>query len=170
MRTISQLLLNFLSNAAWQLALIAGVASICAWLLREQSSRRRYRLWVAALILSVSLPLRSDLQLLKREAPTSVPSALTRVSTTTPALTTSAKLETGETATIPQSGAVSARQVSLRAAAVLLLLYLALLGYRGMKLARAWRRTQIIRNSSHPLELSDDLRSIVNRCETAIPV
>src|SRR5215813_5417815 len=169
MRTISQLLLTFLSNAAWQLALIAGVASICAWMLREQSSRQRYRLWVAALILSVGLPLLSDLHLLKGEAATAVP-ALTGVSATALPLTTSDSIETGKAATVPQSGAVSTRQVSLRVAAGLLLLYVALLGYRSLKLARAWRRTQIIRKSSHALELSDDLRAIINRCEMAIPV
>ena len=56
MRIISQILLNFLINASWQLALIAAVASVCAWLLRTTVPRHRHLLWVAALVMSVGLP------------------------------------------------------------------------------------------------------------------
>ena len=34
MKTISQLLLTFLLNAGWQVALITTAAALCAWLLR----------------------------------------------------------------------------------------------------------------------------------------
>ena len=35
MKTSSQLLLTFLLNAVWQVALIAALASLVAWLLRK---------------------------------------------------------------------------------------------------------------------------------------
>src|ERR1044072_1754889 len=55
MRTVSQLLLTFLLNAVWQVALIGALASFGAWLLR-QSARYQHWLWVAALCLSLVVP------------------------------------------------------------------------------------------------------------------
>ena len=56
MRTSSQLLLTFLVNAVWQIALIAALASFGAWLLRQSATHRQHWLWVAALCLSVAIP------------------------------------------------------------------------------------------------------------------
>src|SRR5690349_6541108 len=56
MRTSSELLLTFLLNAVWQIALIAALASFGAWLLRDAAMRYRHRLWVAALSLSLLVP------------------------------------------------------------------------------------------------------------------
>ena len=55
MRISSQLLLTFLLNAVWQIALIAALASFGAWLLRH-STRYQHWLWVAALCLSLLVP------------------------------------------------------------------------------------------------------------------
>src|SRR5262249_41012861 len=56
MRTISQLLLTFLLNACWQIALITTVAALCARLLRGASARYQNLLWVTALAFSFGLP------------------------------------------------------------------------------------------------------------------
>ena len=56
MRTSSQLLLNFLLNAAWQIALIAALASAGAWLLRSSAARYRHWLWVGAFCLAFLVP------------------------------------------------------------------------------------------------------------------
>src|SRR5215510_650259 len=56
MRISSQLLLNFLLNAAWQIALIAALASLGAWLLRASAARYRHWLWVGAFCLALLLP------------------------------------------------------------------------------------------------------------------
>ena len=56
MRTSSELLLTFLLNAVWQIALIAALASFGAWLLRHSATRYQHRLWVAALSLSLLVP------------------------------------------------------------------------------------------------------------------
>lgn len=53
MKTSSQLLLTFLFNAVWQIALIAALASFGAWLLRRSAMRFQHWLWVAALCLSL---------------------------------------------------------------------------------------------------------------------
>src|SRR6185295_1344019 len=56
MRTSSELLLTFLLNAVWQIALIAALASFGAWLLRQSATRYQHWLWVAALCLSLLVP------------------------------------------------------------------------------------------------------------------
>src|SRR6185295_17499750 len=56
MRTSSELLLTFLLNAVWQIALLALLASFGAWLLRQSAARFQHWLWVAALCLSLVVP------------------------------------------------------------------------------------------------------------------
>ena len=56
MRSVSQLLLTFLLNACWQIALVTVSAVLCAWLLRATSARHKHWLWVAALAIALCLP------------------------------------------------------------------------------------------------------------------
>ena len=53
---ISELVLNFLLNAAWQIVAVALIAWISGSLLRNAAARYRHALWVAALFVSVALP------------------------------------------------------------------------------------------------------------------
>src|SRR5215510_12359974 len=52
----SQLLLTFLLNACWQIALIALLASFASWLLRNSGARYQHWLWVSALCLAFLVP------------------------------------------------------------------------------------------------------------------
>src|SRR5437868_11437213 len=63
MERISQLLLTFLLNACWQVALITAVGALSAWLLRDWPARYRHWLWVVTLIGCFCLPALSSLQL-----------------------------------------------------------------------------------------------------------
>src|ERR1044071_2776723 len=56
MRISSQLLLTFLLNAVWQVALIAGLATFGSWLLRNSVARYRHWLWASALCLPFFVP------------------------------------------------------------------------------------------------------------------
>src|SRR5690349_23734723 len=56
MRISSQLLLTFLLNACWQVALIAGLALSGSWLLRNSVARYRHWLWSSALCLAFFVP------------------------------------------------------------------------------------------------------------------
>jgi hypothetical protein len=57
MTRISELAIHFLVNAAWQIAAVVIVASLCARLLRNVAGRYRHAVWSASLVLSVTLPL-----------------------------------------------------------------------------------------------------------------
>src|SRR5678816_890183 len=56
MRLSSQLLLTFLFNAFWQIALITSVASLGSWLLRNSFARYRHWVWATALCLAFLVP------------------------------------------------------------------------------------------------------------------
>ena len=47
MTVLAQALLTFFLNACWQVALVAGFAMLCDWLLRGMAARARHVLWVS---------------------------------------------------------------------------------------------------------------------------
>ncbi len=61
MERASQIVVTFLANALWQITLLVLAMSWCERLARRRplSAKSRHLLWVAALILSVALPLLS---------------------------------------------------------------------------------------------------------------
>jgi hypothetical protein len=65
MRVGAQLLLTFLLNASWQVAMVAAFAAVCDWLLRGTAPRYRHGLWIAALVLALALPLLSSASVIK---------------------------------------------------------------------------------------------------------
>ena len=64
MRISSQLLLTFLLNSLWQIALIAALAAFGSWLLRNSVARYRHWLWVSALCLAFLVPAITSLRTL----------------------------------------------------------------------------------------------------------
>ena len=156
----NQLLLNFLLNAAWQIALVAALASIGAWLLRTSAARYRHWLWVGALFLALIVP-----------AATAVRSSLHM----RPAHTIAQPVfisETMEPFTLndraPASKAFSFTSFTLNRSLGLALLglYGLFLLYRGFKLFQAWRTTRIIKRNAVDLDPDDDIASIINKCES----
>jgi TonB family protein len=164
MKTISELLLTFLLNAFWQIALIAAVAAFGDWLLRRTLVRYRHFLWVAALGLSLVLPLVTSVLSGNSSAPAAVP--LQQIAFAPIAITDVPKL--GERALV--NDAKGFFQINGRVAAGLLALYLMFLGYRGVKLFRAWSRTQTARRSAIPIDSADRIQTIVASCQKAIGV
>ncbi len=59
MKVIAQLVLTFLLNASWQIALLVAFAALCNWLLRGLAARYRHSLWVITLVACLVLPLLS---------------------------------------------------------------------------------------------------------------
>jgi TonB family protein len=164
MRAISELLLTFLLNAFWQIALIAAVVALGDWLLRRTVVRYRHFLWVAALGLSLVLPLFTAVRSGQRSAPVALP----------PQQIAFAPIAITDVPTLAERPVVNTRkgffQISARVAAGLLALYLMFLGYRGVKLFRAWSRTQAARRGAIPIEPADRIQAIVASCQKAIGV
>ena len=154
MRVGAQLLLTFLLNASWQIAMVVAFAAACDWLLRGTSARYRHALWVAALVLALVLPLLSPARiittrLISRPTPAQVSAAPVFVT-----WISSPDLDSLEpTAQRPASSTVAPARgnfltsgitLNQRLAMVLVALYGFLLLYRAGQLVRAWRKTKRI--------------------------
>ncbi len=57
MVTTSEFILNFVLNSCWQIAALASVAALAAWLLRNGPARYRHALWVFTLAACLIVPL-----------------------------------------------------------------------------------------------------------------
>ncbi len=160
MRTSSQLLLTFLLNAFWQVALIAGLAAFGSWLLRNSVARYRHWLWASALCLAFFVPALTAAQTLfdivvQSSTPVILPDQII------PPL-----LETvPDAAPTAIPGTFRLNQTLVFA---LLAVYFAFLLFRLFKLFQAWRTTRSIRHGAVELEPDDRIAEIVGRCETEI--
>lgn len=182
MKVAAQLLLTFLLNASWQIALIVAFAALCDLLLRGTTARYRHGLWVAALGLAFVLPLLGPARLIKAGfsvKPQPVEVVATPVFVTwiySPELDS---LEPPATQTRTASSAVkparrhflaSGIHVNLLVATLLMTLYGLFLLYRVGQLVRAWRRTKTIVQSAYECEYPGQVKTIIRECQAAIGV
>ncbi len=164
MKTINEFLLTFLLNAFWQIALITAAAAFGDWLLRRTVVRYRHVLWVAALGLSLMLPLVTSVKSGRSSGSASLPPQEIALEPIAIADLASANSQTSAAV------AKSNFQINQSVAIGLLALYLMFLGYRGLQLFRAWARTQAARRSAIPIEPADRIQAIVASCQQAIGV
>lgn len=155
MRTVSQLLLTFLLNAVWQVVLIGALASFGAWLLR-QSARYQHWLWVAALCLSLVVPVVTAVRALpgptlsqmsygrELENPVFVSDVPDRVTTA--------------------SLSNSAFHLNASLALVLVSVFAAFVLYRSLWLAQAYFTTRKLRRIAVRLEGDEAVEAILRDC------
>jgi beta-lactamase regulating signal transducer with metallopeptidase domain len=165
MRISSQLLLTFLLNAVWQVALIAALAVFGSWLLRKAIARYQHWLWVGALCLAFLVPFLTSLR-----AVFDNPTASAATAQTPSFPRTSAPFTANERAqTFPARDLAtpsdSTFQLNQTLGLTLLALYCGFLLYRIFKLAQAWHTTRNIRRLAVELEPDDRLIEIIQRCE-----
>ncbi|HYX28251.1 MAG TPA: M56 family metallopeptidase, partial [Pyrinomonadaceae bacterium] len=160
MNTVTEVLLNFLLNAAWQLFAIALFALAADRLLRN-ASRVRHLIWVAALLLSLVLPLLSSTASLTRTNATALPAAVD-VPVTVPANI--------EITTAPDSWSLSTLHLTQRMALMLIAIFLIAVAFRCFRMGRAWINTRRILQSATAVQMRDELLSVVRKCESAFGV
>lgn len=162
MRISSQLLLTFLLNAFWQVALIAGLAALGSWLLRNAGERYRHWLWASALCLAFFVPaLTASQMLLDTVAQSNATVTLTSEST--------APLVDNFTPDV--SAAIPATfRLNKTLGFALLAVYLGFLVYRVFKLLQAWQATRSIRQSAVELEPDEQIAEITRRCEFEVGI
>jgi beta-lactamase regulating signal transducer with metallopeptidase domain len=158
MRTSSQLLLNFLLNAAWQIALITALASLGAWLLRSSAARYRHWIWVGAFCLAFLVPATT---LVRAYFETAAPAISGPVSIGEPfQLRSLDDATTTNTALIP-----SVIQLNADLAFLLLGVYGIFLLYRSFRLVQAWQTTRVIKRNALELDADENIAAIINKCE-----
>lgn len=163
MRTSSQLLLNFLLNAAWQIALIAALASLGAWLLRDSAARYRHWVWVGALWLAFLVPaatsVRTALETPETNAATTIAPVIIEP------FSSRALTGTGET-TSSSFFSLPVFQLNRSIALLLVGLYGLFVLYRIFKLVQAWQTTRSIKQNALEIEPDENISAIINKCET----
>src|SRR5687768_7980547 len=159
MRISSQLLLNFVLNAAWQIALIAALASLGAWLLRSSSARYRHWLWVGAFCLAFLIPAATSM---RGYFETAAPTTIEPVSIGEPFASRPLEESTSTTSALLPS------VIQLNTDLVLLLLgvYGIFVLYRSFKLVQAWQATRTIRRNALELDADENVAAIINKCES----
>lgn len=148
----SDLVMTFLVNSVWQVALVLGAAQFGSLILRKSPARYRHRLWVCALLLSVVLPVMGTISFLP-----SVPHGLTGTVLSPEAFWFRTNAALSEH-TIPFALTLSYWVLSL---------YGTFLAFRLLQFAWACRRTRQLRDSSYSGHFPALVRLIIKRCASA---
>lgn len=157
MRTSSQLLLTFLLNAVWQIALIAALASFGAWLLRHAATRYQHWIWVAALYLSLAIPAATVYRTLPVITSLSGDTR-SELNLTNPVLIPVTLEQT------PATFSNSSLQLNNGVAFGLLAVFAGVVLFRGMRLWQAYRSTREIRRSITDLDTDEAVGAIIREC------
>jgi len=174
---ISELVLNFLFNAAWQIVAVALIAWISGSLLRNAAARYRHALWVAALVASVALPfwsLTASAPKADKEVESSPISALRVSDHSIPVRpATIAPLVSVRKESSPAMGALlTTRRQPLVTPPTLLvalaLTYALFVLYRSSRLWHLWRRTQSLRGTTYQREIPASMKAVAAKCRAAL--
>jgi len=174
----SELAMNFLVNAGWQIVAVALVAWISANLLRNTAARYRHALWVSALVMSVALPVWSlfgsgpETRAQSRSVQFNAV-RLADKSTSTSTGTTPTFVGDGAPESAPANDPLLATRRHPLVTAPSLLVVLALgyaifLLYRGGRLWKLWSRTQSLRASASERELPARMKAAAAECREAL--
>jgi beta-lactamase regulating signal transducer with metallopeptidase domain len=169
METTSRLVLVYLVNSIWQLALLAALASLCALALRNAPARWRHILWAAALVLSFLLPLASALRHGVDAVTPPPPSANLDASV---GLAGDSAAHASRVAGFSlqhylrrRSHPISLNSLAIRSAAALYLLFPI---FAAARFAFLWRKTRAIYFHAGAQPLSTYARKTVEACRDAI--
>ena len=160
MRLSSQLLLTFVLNACWQIALMAAIAALGSWLLRNSFARYRHCVWATALCLAFLVPAFTTWKTLLDSASQTVSAVTIAAESVLPlSQETAPNLSTTATA-LPSSF-----QLNQTLAFALLGIYFGFLLFSIFKLMKAWRTTRIIRRHATEIEPNESVAEVMRRCE-----
>jgi beta-lactamase regulating signal transducer with metallopeptidase domain len=161
MNPISEIIVTYVTNALWMIFVIAGSTSLLSRALRRCPSSYRHALWVAALLLAVSLPFASLRGSRNNDKPRPDPVA---------AASTVQSAEAGLRGT---SSWALWRQMrhggqpvifSPLATGLVALLYSAFIVYRAVRLCCGWRSLRAMLHMSSERQIPPVMRAVVERC------
>ncbi|HJU92374.1 MAG TPA: M56 family metallopeptidase [Pyrinomonadaceae bacterium] len=167
MHAASEFIFNFALNACWQIVAIFAVAALASWLLRNGPARYRHTLWVVSLIACLVVPLLTA----TRFVPEWVSSVQVVAPQTAP-VQTAAEQSLNNDFSVEHLVTRRTRPVSTttRTALFLALAYVLVVVFRGIRLARFWRRKEMLRRSAISAGLPPEIELIAKRCRTIFRV
>lgn len=161
MRLSSPLLLTFLFNAFWQIALLAVLASLGSWLLRNSYARYRHWVWATALCLAFLVPaFTTSRTLIDNITQPNTPITFERQSLALFANEAVPPLPEIETSALP-----STFKINQSLGLTILGIYFAFLLYSTFKLIQAWQTTRTIRRRATEIEPNYNVAEVIRRCE-----
>ncbi|HXT64857.1 MAG TPA: TonB family protein [Pyrinomonadaceae bacterium] len=180
MRSLAQVVLTYLLNATWQVALVTAFAALADWLLRSRAAQYRYVLWVITLLACLTIPMFSVVRALqpfeaRRLNDTrrgSGPVVITRILTPGVEIAHDTNVDAIMAATVAKRPLISGWRINLpgRLAFVLFFVYSAFLLWKFLLLLRAWQRTQSIVRGAVNSPLPVNLQTTIDRCARLIGV
>jgi beta-lactamase regulating signal transducer with metallopeptidase domain len=165
MNPISEIVVTYVTNALWTTCVIAAVTVLLSRALRRGPSSHRHALWVAALLLAVSLPFASLRGSRNNDEPR--PESVAAASTVQPA-------ETGFSGSyswvlwrrIRRGG--QPIQFGPLWVGLVALLYLGFIFYRAVRLYCGWQSLRaMLHNSSEP-QIPPAMRTVVEQCHSLL--
>jgi beta-lactamase regulating signal transducer with metallopeptidase domain len=153
---ISEFILNFVLNSAWQIVVIFVIASLASWLLRNGPARYRHTLWVFAMLASLVVPLLTATRF--------VPDFQTPIQTN---VTQAPRANDFEDLSVNHVSPSRRKTVNLWSRDILLLtfIYALLVCGRGIRLARFWLRQRRLRQSA---TVAPELEMVARRCRSLL--
>lgn len=156
---INEFILNFVFNAAWQIAAIFVIATLVSWVLRNGPTHYRHTLWVVAMVVSLLVPLLTT----TRFVPAAISSFQIDASPIPMQTNATQTLSASEDLTINHISPSRHKTLNLRTLDILLLtfIYVLFICGRSVRLVRFWRRQQKLRSSAMD---APEFEVIVQRC------
>jgi beta-lactamase regulating signal transducer with metallopeptidase domain/HEAT repeat protein len=163
---ISEFIVNYVLNSAWQIAVIFAVALLASWLLRNGPARYRHCLWIVALIASLVVPSLTTTRF--------VPGFVSGFEAIVPlpAVQTSATQSLSDLDDLTFNHIAPSRRqtVKLWPRDILLLtcIYALFIGARGIRLVRFWRRQRKLRQSVTEIGLPPEIETAALRAHSLL--
>lgn len=163
---ISEFIVNYVLNSAWQIAVIFVVALLASWLLRNGPARYRHCLWILVLMVSLIVP--------SLTATRFVPGFVSGFDAIVPlpAVQTSAtrSLSDFDDLTFNHIAPSRRQTVKLWPRDILLLtfIYAIFICGRGLRLARFWRRQRKLRQAAIEIGLPPEIETAAQRCRSLL--
>ena len=169
MVTTSEFILNFVLNSCWQIAALASVAALAAWLLRNGPARYRHALWVFTLAACLIVPLLTTSRV--------VPTWISSFQVVAPR--TVAVAPGGSNNSSPQPDAIpdhigSRRTATIstapRNALVLAFVYALFISARAIRLTRFWQRKERLRRTATRTGLAPGVIAAAEHCRNLLGI
>jgi HEAT repeat protein/beta-lactamase regulating signal transducer with metallopeptidase domain len=166
----SELILNFVLNSAWQIAVIFAVTALCSWLLKDGPARFRHTLWVIALAASLVSPLLTATRVVPESlitlpviASQPLRPVVAEVQSSAPAI---------EEPTVDHIGTRRRQPITTTPQTLLLLAfaYALFVCARGIRLVRFWQRKENLRRTATRFGLAPEVPLIAERCGRLLEV
>jgi beta-lactamase regulating signal transducer with metallopeptidase domain/uncharacterized membrane protein YkoI len=169
MARVSEWVVVFLVNAAWQVAFVTAVAAVADRLLRNAAARYRHFLWVATLLVAVALPLATSFRLATPSSPI-VTKAVEPMPSGESEIRSTAAPAAGAQVSTPPARSFQVPTLALAAvtAAAISAIYVLLVLFRVGILALAWRSTRAILSAATEIELPPSIAAALARCRSTL--